>query len=105
MSSREKFYWALGIIAVVALWYFGPDIYKHMGGRYEDSRRSIYENSSAHVHGNIEHLNRLRLEYETADSEHKPAMRTMILTSFGSMDDSKWPPHLRSFIEQLRRGE
>ena len=105
MTSKEKFYLFLGVLVLGLLWYFGPDIYRHMGGRYEESRRNIYEKSSAHVHGNIQHLERLKLEYETADEGHKAAFRTTILTTFGSMKDDQLPPHLRSFVEQLRRGQ
>lgn len=101
MKENWVYFLVLAIVGVI--WYFGPDIYKHMGGRYEESRREIFEESQAHVHGNIEHLNRLKLEYETAEAGHKPALRTAILTSFGSMNDSQWPPHLRSFIDNLRR--
>lgn len=102
---KEIFIILIVVLTFGGCWYFGPDIYRHMGGRYEDARRDIFEKSNAHVHGNIEHLNRLKLEYETADEAHKSALRQAILTSFGSMDDSQWPPHLRSFINNLRSNQ
>jgi len=55
------------------------------------------------VKGTVEHLNRLKLEYETAEPEHKAAFKTTILTSLYGIDEKKLPTHLQNFINELRR--
>lgn len=92
-----------GFAALGSLWFFGPDIYRFMGGRYEEARHSIYKESTAHVHGTIEHLNRLKLEYETAtEPAHKIAIRETALTSMGQTEEHQLPSHLSAWIRQLR---
>lgn len=100
----KEFFAVFAAFSVIGgLWFFGPDIYRFMGGRYEEARHSIYKESTAHVHGTIEHLNRLKLEYETAtEPAHKAALRETILTSMGQTEPEQLPSHLRAFIYQLR---
>lgn len=98
--------WVIGILAVVVVggvWFFGPDIYRYMGGRYENARTEIFQNSIAKVNGTIENLNRLKLEYETAGVSHKAALRTAILTTLNGIDEKKLPSHLYVFVNDLRR--
>lgn len=68
----------------------------------ENIDRKIYEQNRSHVHGTIEHLTRLKLEYETASDEHKVALRAAILTTVSSFDEDKLPVTLQSFINTLR---
>jgi len=100
---KEVLLTIIGIGALVTLWFFGPDIYRFMGGRYEEARHGIYKESTAHVHGTIEHLNRLKLEYETAETDaHKIAIRETALTSMGQTEEHQLPSHLSAWIRTLR---
>ena len=91
------------VVGFIGLIIAGPNIYEFMGGRYEEARHNIYKESTAHVHGTIEHLNRLKLEYQTANNDqHKEALRQTILTSMGQTEVHQLPLHLQTFINSIR---
>ena len=95
----------LGIVVAGVLVYFGPDIHRHFGTRYQSAERDIFEQNKSYIQGKIENLERMKLEYETAEGLHKKALREAILTQMASFDMKQLPDHLYRFIDDLRRGE
>ena len=83
--------------------YLGPTLYRHFGKRYEHARTEIFEENLAYKRGTIEHLNRLRLEYRTAEEKHREVLRQTILTTVASFDRSKLPYDLNQFIRTLEK--
>ena len=99
---KNKLVIGLVLVGLGGLIYVGPDLYRHFGVRYEDSRRHIYEKNISYVRGTIEHVERLKYEYETADEGHKPIVKQTILASVASFDVMKLPLHVREFGYRLR---
>ncbi|MFW6311490.1 MAG: hypothetical protein ACOC1K_04565 [Nanoarchaeota archaeon] len=89
-----------GLIASAIV--FGPNLYQHFGTRYESAQQHVRENNYSYIRGKIEHLQRLQLEYETADNEaHKQAIREMIKVEVTSFDKDHMPENLRQFVQSL----
>lgn len=82
---------------------FYPKIYKYFGITYSNANREIFEKSKSYIHGKIENLQRLKLEYEiTDDIEHKKAIRYMILVESSTITDLNIPKDLKIFIDNLK---
>lgn len=92
----------LATTLLAVLIYFGPDIRQHFGTRYASADREIFENSKPFIHGTIENLNRLRMQYELAESDqHKSAIKTMVVTQTATLDKAQIPYDLQQWIKSL----
>ena len=93
------------VVAIVAtLIIFGPNIYQHFGKRYANADREIHQKSKSFVQGAVEHVQRLKLDYDKSDNaQHKESIKQLALVQAATIDLSEFPPHLQSWIEQLRR--
>ena len=92
------------VLGIGVATYFGPDLRRHFGGRYADADREIHQQSLSMVRGTIDNVQRLKLEYAKAEGEgHRAAIREMVLVAVASIDETKLPPHLRSWVQELRR--
>ena len=75
---------------------------EYFGVRNADIDRKIYEENQSHVEGTIQHLTRLRLDYELAESENqKAAIRRMLITEATAFGIGRLPQELQNFINQL----
>ena len=82
--------------------YFGPNIREHFGKRYASADREIFEKSKPFVHGSIENLNRLRLEYQTTENtNHKAAIRLMVVSQTANLDKTQLPLDLQQWVNSL----
>ena len=103
MTGKEKLYAVFGVAGFLFLIWAGPIIYEHFGTRYASADREIFENSKPYIHGSIENLNRLKLEYELAETQaHKDAIRVMVVSQTTNLDMEQVPYHLRTWVESLR---
>ena len=74
------------------------------GTKVENAHRNIFEESKSHVHGTIQNISRLRMEYKTTPNEgHRAALREMILTEVAPFDKTKLPDDLYRFVQELER--
>lgn len=93
---------ALCVAILGGLIYFGPEIKQHFGTRYASADREIFENSKPFIHGSIENLNRLRMQYQMSDSDnHKNAIKTMVITQTATLDKTQLPNDLEQWINSL----
>jgi hypothetical protein len=91
-----------GVIAFVLFVLAYPTIYEYFGTRYANASREIFENSKPFLHGQIENLTRMQLEYRLAANEgHRDAIRSMVLTQTATMDKTKLPYELQTWIKSL----
>ena len=91
-----------GLVIFSGLIYFGPEIKEHFGTRYASADREIFENSKPFIHGSIENLNRLRMQYELAGSDnHRNAIKTMVVTQTATLDKTQIPYDLQTWIKSL----
>jgi len=79
-------------------------IYRFWAPKRANAERVVFENTQSYVQGKIEFLTELRLDYESADGRQKEALRRTILTESSTIDNSKLPYDLQSFISGLRAG-
>lgn len=65
--------------------------------------RKIFESNKSHIHGTIQALNDLKLQYEIADSDiHRRAFREAILSEYSAFKHKKeLPNNLVVFINNL----
>lgn len=78
-------------------------IYKFWAPKQENARRQVFENTQSYVQGKVEYLTRLRYQYSTASTDdQKYALKTMILDEASTVDNSKLPSDLQSFISNLK---
>lgn len=92
----------LSVLIFGLLIYFGPDIKQHFGTRYADADREIFENSKPYIHGTIENITRLKLQYELIDSQkHRAAIKQMVLTQVSTFDRNELPIELNNWINSL----
>ena len=67
-----------------------------------DVEHNIYKHNQAHVEGTISHINRLRLDYETADSANqKSALARLIKQEASRVEETAIPYELKTFINSL----
>ncbi|MFL0802553.1 MAG: hypothetical protein K6L81_02475 [Agarilytica sp.] len=89
-------------IIIGGLIYFGPEIKEHFGTRYASADREVFENSKPFIHGTIENLNRLRMQYEMSDNQkHRNAIKTMIVSQTATLDKSQLPYDLQQWVNSL----
>lgn len=107
--GNKKFLWIapLGLVGVLGLIFlltaFGLFNLKFWGPKFQEADREIFEETQSFVHGKISHLNRLRLEYETADTDTRRASyRTMILQEASVLEEDALPASLKLFIDSLK---
>lgn len=99
---KEIFAIILTFVLIGACVCFGPNIHEHFGKRYGDADRHIFERTKSYVHGKIENLHRLRLDYETTEElEHKEALRRIILIESTMIEKEHLPYELDKFIQEL----
>lgn len=70
---------------------------------HADLDRTIFENTASFVHGKVQVLRKMQLDYATAKTpEHKAALRGLILHEAGAIKEDLLPTDLANFIRNLR---
>lgn len=99
---KEKLIVISIIATILILILAGPEIKEYFGTRYASADREIFENSKPFIHGSIENLNRLRMQYELSEnSNHKNAIKTMVISQTATLDKSQLPYELQQWIKTL----
>lgn len=91
----------IGIFIVSLLFVVGVGswaYYTWAGPAYEDVRHETFEHSTAYIQGKVQALNRYRMDYETADDEHRPAILRMARHESSTLDDKHLPGDLRRWL-------
>jgi hypothetical protein len=99
----------LGLVVILGLTWFvqGNDffMYKFFAPKYEQVRHDTFKNSQAYTDGMVEELQQYMLEYQKADSEHKAALKTVIIRQSAKVDEKYLPSDVRNFVDRLKSGE
>jgi hypothetical protein len=114
-NAQSETYWSLprifgmALATLVVLYALGfvatggeLAIYRFWAPQQEAARRQVFENTTSYVQGKISFIARMRAEYETADSNHRAALRTIILTEASTVDPQLLPPDQRQFVQKLK---
>jgi hypothetical protein len=80
-------------------------LYQYFGPKYEQTRRTTFEQSKAYNQGMIQELQNMQFEYAKADAGARDTLASVILhrASDYNMDDPRVPADLRQFVQDLKR--
>ena len=63
----------------------------------------MFENTQSYVQGKVEYISRLKYQYQTAKTpDSKNSLRLLILDEASTVDNTKLPYELQSFVQQLK---
>ena len=94
----------LAIAAVIALGFGALGWRSYFEPKHAEIDRQVFEQTPSFVHGKTQHLSRLRLEYERADTDaSKESLRTLILSEAAAVDYDLLPTNLRTFLYTLQK--
>lgn len=79
-------------------------IYRFWAPKQANAERQVFENTQGYVQGKVEYLTQLRFQYQSASGPQKETLRQLILSEAATVDNSKLPPDLDSFISQIKEG-
>jgi len=96
----------LAIVALLALsvgmGLFGLEYDRFFKPRKAEIERTVFENTPSFVHGKAQHITRLRLDYETAETDtQRAALRRVILHEASTIDNSLLPIDIQNFLNTL----
>lgn len=91
-----------GVLVLVGLSYLSYQLYAFYAPKYEEVRRTTYEQSRAFNEGMVRDLETLKLQYVQATPDQQAALKAVILHRFSVYPEEAMPPDLRQFYTQLR---
>ena len=77
-------------------------LYKTFAPRMENVRREVFENTKSYRQGTVQTVQQYFMQYQTADDEHKEILRQSLLLTLADYDIEQLPPHLQTWVRQLR---
>ena len=93
------FAFLLLILGLNAFGLFQKDIFGVWNANID---RKIFENNKSHIHGTIQNLNDLKLQYQTAEEGHRLPLREAILHEYSVFKNkNQVPDNIKRFIESL----
>lgn len=93
---------ALLLAVLAGLGLYGLEWKRYFKPRHAEIDRTVFEQTPSFVHGKVQHLTRLRGDYERADTDaQRETLKTMIRHEAAVVDLSLLPPDLRNFIQGL----
>lgn len=78
-------------------------LYQVFAPKYEGVRRQTFEQTKSYNQGMVQELQNMQFQYVQANDEQKQALASVILHRAADYDESKMPPDLRTFVQQLKR--
>lgn len=78
-------------------------MFKFFAPREEAVRREVFENSKSYIHGTIQELRNMQMEYVKADDNHKQALGSIILHRVNDFGESNLPMDLKTFVNQIKK--
>lgn len=110
-SGEMKIIFAVigGILAVLVIIlignFFGLYTSQYFAPKFRQVDQQVFEQSEQYNEGMIRDLDNLRDQYLSATGDEKLALKATIIHRFEVYDPNKLPNDLRSFYEQLTRGD
>ena len=86
------------LVAILFVTWGGIYVKGFFSKQVETQRAKVHENSLAYQRGLRDELNQLYLQYISADSTGKIAIKSVVLSKFGPVDTSDFPQHLQQFL-------
>lgn len=98
---------AAGVIAIFAIGWIGMAndlaMFSFFAPKYEQVRRTTFEQSKAYNQGMIQNLQQAQQEYTLATDDQKAALVSILRHRFADYPEENLPPYLQSFLHTLRQ--
>ena len=96
----------IGWVAFIAVCMFGSFFaYQYFAPKYRAVDNQVFKESEQYNDGMIRDLENLQMEYINSDTDHKQAIRAIVLHRFSVYPEDKMPPNLRNFYNDLKAGK
>ena len=93
-------------VAFIAVCMFGSFFaYQYFAPKYRAVDNQVFKESEQYNDGMIRDLENLQMEYINSDTDHKQAIRAIVLHRFSVYPEDKMPPNLRNFYNDLKAGK
>lgn len=92
-----------GIAVIIGLLWGGIQVYAWLMPQQKAAERKVFEETPSFVHGKIQYLSRLRVQYESADGNQRESLKRLILMEASMVPPEKLPQELQSFLRGLQR--
>ncbi len=93
---------ALLFVALIGSGLFGLEWKRYFKPRHAEIDRQVFENTPSFVHGKAQHIERLRFQYEKADTAASRAgLKTTILHEASTVDWTLLPANTQAFLNTL----
>lgn len=96
---------AVGIVLLLALYEGGFRLYEHYNPKYEQVRRTTYEQSRAFREGTVRDLENLALEYARGNDAVKASIRATALHRLANVPEELLTPNLIKFKRDMENGQ
>ena len=110
MSYVKETAQGMGVALQLVIWgaivFFGMGVigftwYKFSAPAIEQVRYDTFKNSQAYNDGMLRDLYDLKRDYDSADAEHKGAMKALIIHRFEIYDKARLPTDLQTFYYSI----
>ena len=96
----------IGWVAFIVVCMFGSFFtYQYFAPKYRAVDNQVFKESEQYNDGMIRDLENLQMEYINSDTDHKQAIRAIVLHRFSVYPEDKMPPNLRNFYNDLKAGK
>jgi hypothetical protein len=93
------------VILIVGGTYAYIAFYRNAAPKYMNAQHEVFKVSQSYIDGKIQIISKARREYEeTEDEKDRAALRKFILTESETVDLTKCPADMQSFVLSLKGG-
>jgi hypothetical protein len=92
-------------VTVFGLSYGSYAMYQYFAPKYRQVDNQVFKQSEQYNDGMIRDLQELEMQYMTASDTQKATLKSIILHRFEVYDQSKLPPDLWSFYNDVKQGK
>lgn len=75
--------------------------YRFWAPKQENAERVVFQNTNAYIQGKATYINRLYLDYQSAEGPQKEQLRRTILSEASTVDTTKLPADARAIVDEM----
>ena len=97
---KQAALWSIVLMIPVVMAYYGLEMRRYFSPKFQEVERQVFEQTPSFVHGKIQHLTRLRFQYddENISIAKRASLRILIRSEASQIDHALLPSDLRSFL-------
>ena len=94
----------LFVASIFGMQFLGFKMYDFFAPKYRAVDNHVFKESEQYNDGMLRDLENLQMEYMQANDTQKQALKSIVLHRFSVYDETRLPPNLRNFYNDLRTG-